>query len=272
LERNNTNGTEDTLTRFPMQVDAPPLNESDPAQNQHQLDDTTNGNGNGIGNGYNARHSGYIPNTAPVNIPSPLATNPPNVAASSTSTSTRRDRDPDRERTPSMVLSLASPLNNAPRHPSVPSSGLAPTTPYGSLAANPIEIASAPRVQAQQPTYVNPSPAPRPMNTQPVFTPAAFVPPEEVCVECAMRDQDMADVDVTSRGVWDRESDVAYWELINREEEDEEAGIPPSDDPNVVRSTGDMLTERHMKIWLSIVRLNSIYFFFHCACMLIHWI
>ncbi len=44
--------------------------------------------------------------------------------------------------------------------------------------------------------------------TRPCKTYTPIIPPqEEVCVECAMRDQDMADVDVTSAGVWERASD-----------------------------------------------------------------
>ncbi|KAL1405801.1 hypothetical protein Q8F55_007478 [Vanrija albida] len=42
-------------------------------------------------------------------------------------------------------------------------------------------------------------------------------PPEEVCLECMMRDRDLADVDVLGEGVWDRESNVAWDELKQRE-------------------------------------------------------
>lgn len=42
-------------------------------------------------------------------------------------------------------------------------------------------------------------------------------PPEEVCLECMMRDRDLADVDVTGEGVWDRASNVAWDELKQRE-------------------------------------------------------
>ena len=84
------------------------------------------------------------------------------------------------------------------------------------------------RASAQQPTYITPSTAaPNPLN--PVYTPAPVQPQEEVCIECAMRDQDMADVDVTSPGIWARESDVAYEELLRRDEEDEMAGIANED-------------------------------------------
>ena len=53
------------------------------------------------------------------------------------------------------------------------------------------------------------------------------MPKEEICVECAMRDQDMADVDVTSPGIWRRDSDVDFEDLLQRELEDEAAGIIP---------------------------------------------
>jgi hypothetical protein len=42
-------------------------------------------------------------------------------------------------------------------------------------------------------------------------------PGEEICLECMMRDRDLADVDVTGDGVWERASDVALDELKSRE-------------------------------------------------------
>ncbi|KAG9006599.1 hypothetical protein FRB90_009836, partial [Tulasnella sp. 427] len=50
---------------------------------------------------------------------------------------------------------------------------------------------------------------------------AAPVVVEEVCIECMMRDRDMADIDVTGEGVWERDSDVWYRELVRREEDEE---------------------------------------------------
>jgi hypothetical protein len=67
-----------------------------------------------------------------------------------------------------------------------------------------------------------------------------------------MRDQDMADVDVTSPGVWERESDVQFEDLKRREQEEQAAGII-SDDPSRPRVKGGMLTEQNLKIWLSVV-------------------
>ncbi|KAJ7287532.1 hypothetical protein C8J57DRAFT_589370 [Mycena rebaudengoi] len=92
--------------------------------------------------------------------------------------------------------------------------------------------------------------SPLPQAPAPVFTPQRQ-PQEEVCVECAMRDEDLADVDVTSPGVWERESDVLYEELQRREHEDEAAGIVP-DDPTRPKSTGGLLSEQNLKVWLSV--------------------
>ena len=69
-----------------------------------------------------------------------------------------------------------------------------------------------------------------------------------------MRDQDMADVDVTSPGVWDRESDVLYEELCRREMEEETTGQTSSDSHSRPRAKGGLLTEENLRFWLSIVR------------------
>ena len=113
-----------------------------------------------------------------------------------------------------------------------------------------IPISSNPRAYAQHPTYITPSTAPA---MQPSFSPPQ-VPKEEICVECAMRDQDMADVDVTSPGVWDRESDVLYEELCRREMEEETTGQTSSDSHSRPRAKGGLLTEENLRFWLSIVR------------------
>ena len=57
--------------------------------------------------------------------------------------------------------------------------------------------------------------------------PPHLIPQPEVCVECMMRDRDMADVDVTTTGVWDRDSDVDWKEQLKWEEENPEFS-PPS--------------------------------------------
>ncbi|RDX55187.1 hypothetical protein OH76DRAFT_1372879 [Lentinus brumalis] len=157
---------------------------------------------------------------------------------------------------------LSSGAASSPRHPSLPaagigagpsSSGMSPIVP---LSAGPtynptamqIPISPKPRAYAQHPTYITPASAPA---MQPSFSPPQ-VPKEEVCVECAMRDQDMADVDVTSPGVWDRESDVLYEELCRREAEEEVSGRASSDSHHRPRARGGPLTEENLKFWLSI--------------------
>jgi hypothetical protein len=78
------------------------------------------------------------------------------------------------------------------------------------------------------------------------------LPPQgEVCMECAMRDAEMADVDVTSPGIWDRESDVWYEELVRKEREDERLGRTPSS--SGPRAKGLNLTESNLRLWLSMV-------------------
>ncbi|BEI79673.1 hypothetical protein CcaverHIS002_0102020 [Cutaneotrichosporon cavernicola] len=47
--------------------------------------------------------------------------------------------------------------------------------------------------------------------------PQGMKPGEEICLECMMRDRDLADVDVVGHGVWERASDVALEELKSRE-------------------------------------------------------
>lgn len=68
-----------------------------------------------------------------------------------------------------------------------------------------------------------------------------------------MRDQDMADVDVTSPGVWERASDVLFEELMERELQDEANGVVVVDDSSRPKARGGRLTEQNLKIWLSVV-------------------
>ena len=86
---------------------------------------------------------------------------------------------------------------------------------------------------------------------------------EEVCTECMTRDREIADVDVTSPGVWECESDAALYELIEREDEIEWGwyeeqitelaqtghGLRPPER----MSKGDRLTERNLEIWSTAV-------------------
>jgi hypothetical protein len=68
-----------------------------------------------------------------------------------------------------------------------------------------------------------------------------------------MRDQDMADVDVTSPGVWDRESDIHFHELTRLEAEEDAKGIPH--DTQRPRVRGNRLIEPNLRLWLSMVRI-----------------
>lgn len=153
----------------------------------------------------------------------------------------------------------ASLLPSAPRHPALPALGVGASSskssapnfppPIMPLSASPgynPPVSPNPRAYAQQPTYITPAAAANPI--------ALSTPPqEEVCVECAMRDQDMIDVDVTTPGVWERESDVQFDELMRRELEDEANGVVP-DDTSRPRARGGLLTEQNLKVWLSVVR------------------
>lgn len=128
--------------------------------------------------------------------------------------------------------------------------------PIMPLSASPTyspPVALKHRAYPQQPTYITPPAAPKAIN--PVYSPMPHEK-EEVCVECAMRDQDMADVDVTSPGVWERASDVQFEELKQRELDDEENGLVTIDDPSRPRIKGGRLTEQNIKVWLSIVSFN----------------
>ncbi|KAF4598639.1 hypothetical protein EYR38_007045 [Pleurotus pulmonarius] len=171
---------------------------------------------------------------------------------------------------------------SSPRHPSLTlaagansnANGGSPS-PFLPLSASPAyspPISPNMRAYAQQPTYVS---APNAGNTtyRPSSSPQATLQPtlqpiqpqrvpvqEEVCVECAMRDQDMADVDVTSPGVWERESDVHYRDLLRRELEEDVHGvsngssrgsIEDNSAPPRPRARGGRLTEQNLKLWLT---------------------
>ncbi|BGP42623.1 hypothetical protein JCM10449v2_006635 [Rhodotorula kratochvilovae] len=76
---------------------------------------------------------------------------------------------------------------------------LVPQSPYAVASGSAAALVSAPGVYPREPAPQQQPPPPH------------LVPQPEVCVECMMRDRDMADVDVTGAGVWERESD-AEWE------------------------------------------------------------
>ena len=167
-------------------------------------------------------------------------------------------RAPSRSSADTKLRDNASPVVSAlrqtptPRHSSQTPGGPGPSNTFSMpLSASPSynpPVAPNPRAYAQQPTYITPPTTPTPIKT--VYS---IPPQEEICVECAMRDQDMADVDVTSPGVWDRESDVAFEELKRRELEDEKNGVMPTDPPTRPRVRGGLLTEQNLKLWLCIV-------------------
>ncbi|KAI6033028.1 hypothetical protein F5J12DRAFT_798263 [Pisolithus orientalis] len=136
-------------------------------------------------------------------------------------------------------------LSEGASHPRFPPNSL--SRPYSPTLGIPIPISTNPRAYPQHPTFITPAAAPDPIN--PILSPTPLQPPEEVCVECAMRDQDMADVIVTGPGVWDRESDVLYQELLRREEEEETAGILRSECSSRPRARGGRLTEQNLKLW-----------------------
>ncbi|KAF9474233.1 hypothetical protein BDN70DRAFT_885073 [Pholiota conissans] len=147
--------------------------------------------------------------------------------------------------------SLRKASSPQPSPAGVNSAGTSQFPPIMSLSASPAynpPISPNLRAYAQHPIYVNQNNAPNPPG-QPVYTP--IIPQEEVCVECAMRDQDMADVDVTTPGVWDRASDVLFEELKQRELEEEANGVVV-DIPSRPRAKGGRLTEQNLKLWLSI--------------------
>jgi len=75
-----------------------------------------------------------------------------------------------------------------------------------------------------------------------------------------MRDRDMADVDVTGEGAWERDSDVWYQDLVNREREEEfsrRSNANSSQESTGSRrkpsAKGGRLTEENVKIWLTMV-------------------
>ncbi|KIL66181.1 hypothetical protein M378DRAFT_403716 [Amanita muscaria Koide BX008] len=146
----------------------------------------------------------------------------------------------------------SSPIFTAARFASIEPLPAGRLSPIMSLTASPTyspPVAPRHRAYPQQPTYIIPPANPNPVDT--VFPLSSQQQQEEVCVECAMRDQEMADVDVTSLGVWERESDILYEELKQREIEEEAKGSP-SVDPSRPRAKGGRLTEQNLKQWLAL--------------------
>lgn len=124
----------------------------------------------------------------------------------------------------------------------------AASPPLFTATSSPIELGgpstSNPASAARSPQLVNPSPqalaaAQQAAQTSPAAVaytfptpnqninasfslptpPPHLVPQPEICVECMMRDRDMADVDVTTPGVWERASDADFEEQMRWEAE-----------------------------------------------------
>ncbi|KAJ4483432.1 hypothetical protein J3R30DRAFT_3448440 [Lentinula aciculospora] len=164
------------------------------------------------------------------------------------------------QKQPSFQEIPASLIPAAPRHPSLPAAGIGAGPSNANASASPLiiplsasptyvpPISSRRRAYPQHPTYIQ-NVSPNPVN--PVYLPNN-PSAEEVCIECAMRDQDMADVDVTSPGIWERESDVHYEELKLKEAEEEASGIISTEGPPRPKATGGRLTESNLKLWLSV--------------------
>ncbi|KAF8625417.1 hypothetical protein AX15_005381 [Amanita polypyramis BW_CC] len=156
---------------------------------------------------------------------------------------------PSSPRHPSTQLATISAVAATPSTEPLPVGNFPPILPLSASPTYSPPIAPKHRAQPQQPTFIIPSTTPNPLNT--VLSPIPPQQQEEVCMECAMRDQDMADVDVTSPGVWDRESDVLYEELKQRQLEEETNGnlnIGPSGP----RAISSRLTEQNLKLWLTL--------------------
>jgi hypothetical protein len=188
------------------------------------------------------------PTAGDVDVPSPTQ-HPPSLQPGSPRQTSPRVSRPTEQYLPSRSGAAAS------QGQGVDLSSLSPnmrmSAQYNPAMVVPVTVSPNPRVQAHQPTYINPAPAPTPIN--PVFT-SQPLPAEEVCVECTMRDQDMVDVDVTSPGIWARESDVHYDELLRRELEEEAMSISPQEQQRP-RARGGRLTEANLKLWLTLVRV-----------------
>lgn len=121
-------------------------------------------------------------------------------------------------------------------------------------------------IASESPAQQTPPAVTPPTNTQ--VAAAAIVrkkPDEEVCIECMMRDRDMADVDVTSPGVWTRPSDADWEDLLRREREEEmaergtvstraSASTSSHSSRPRVRSRGGKLSEENVRKWILMVR------------------
>ncbi|CUA66900.1 hypothetical protein RSOLAG22IIIB_00350 [Rhizoctonia solani] len=140
----------------------------------------------------------------------------------------------------SHMQSQVQPMSMSPRRSS-------PPREPPSLSSVP-ELSRPPLMFSAEDLLNNPGDSRYPAPAQPPMQPV-MAAIEEVCVECMMRDRDMADVDVTSRGIWARESDVWYEELVRREEEETRSGMLPDPQRRRTPARGTPLTEANLRIW-----------------------
>jgi hypothetical protein len=194
--------------------------------------------------------SGEVSKAPPIPDVLPPIQHPRALQSASPRRTSPQDSYPTEQYTPSRSFAAASQLPSS-LSPGMRMSNAAQYKPTLSI---PISVSPKPRVQAQQPTYINPTPVPAPVNPISTLQP---LPAEEVCAECAMRDQDLADVDVTSPGIWARESDVHYEDLLRRELEEQAMGVS-SRDSHLPKARGRRLLEPNLKLWNSLVRLFSL--------------
>lgn len=96
------------------------------------------------------------------------------------------------------------PSNSASYMPAIP--GLADAGPY--------PTAAPPQISDTRRSLAIPTGGPVAPPRQP---PQGLRQPEEVCLECMMRDRDLADIDVQGEGCWERESDTGWRDLKERE-------------------------------------------------------
>ncbi|EJD42732.1 hypothetical protein AURDEDRAFT_114953 [Auricularia subglabra TFB-10046 SS5] len=238
--------------------------------------------GSGSGSSLQAKYSSLPPGAAP---PAPGGTSgmygsSPTPSSSQPQPHSRRPSGLDQGTTalptppPSHQQGLST-SSGGPRHPGAaqaaaqsalpgaprPRAAYVPSPTYPSIVT-PLSLQgliASESPQGQQAT----TPGTPPTNTQAQAVPLAArkKPDEEVCIECMMRDRDMADVDVTSPGAWARPSDADWEDLLRREREEEmgERGTASGEasssghsgrPPLKVRSKGGKLTEENVRKWV----------------------
>lgn len=146
--------------------------------------------------------------------PAPSSSWPPlNVVRTELPASSKPMQPPTQQQVRPAFNQKHQPEKSASSLPIIP--GISDAGPYPS--SNPIRQPQGP----PQPQIQQPKPE---VGLGPPLAPANGAGPsrklqEEVCLECMMRDRDLADVDVQGENVWDRESDAGFKELVWREED-----------------------------------------------------